>query len=114
MASAVAMMVGGAIVNALAFTGGNYNFILKLGKSDDAEKERKIHDKAVEQLEAAQAAWREKRMQILDFINEEMQTEHHAVQTFEDVNQAMKQYFYITGKQLDPFPPEPQLSDYYV
>ena len=113
MATAVAMMVGGAIVNALAFTGGNYLFS-KLGKSDDAEKERERHDRAVEQLEAAQAAWSKKRMQRLDFINEQMQNEHHAVQTFEDVDQAMKQYYYITGKQLDPLPPEPQLSDYYV
>ena len=72
MATAVAMMIGGAIVNALAFTGGTYLFP-KLGKSDDAEKERERHDKAVEQLEAAQAAWSKKRMQRLDFINEQMQ-----------------------------------------
>ena len=26
----------------------------------------------------------------------------------------MKQYYYITGKQLDPLPPEPKLSDYYA
>ena len=56
MASAVAMMIGGAVVNAFAFTGGNFLFT-KLGKTQDAEKERERHDKAVEQLEAAQAAW---------------------------------------------------------
>ena len=39
MASAVAMMIGGAVVNALAFTGGNFLFS-KLGKTQDAEKER--------------------------------------------------------------------------
>ena len=43
-----------------------------------------------------------------------MHKEHHAVQTFEDVDQAMKQYYYITGKQLDSLPPEPKLSDYYT
>ena len=26
----------------------------------------------------------------------------------------MKQYCYITGKQLDPLPPEPKLSDCYT
>ena len=113
MASAVAMMIGGAVVNALAFTGGNFLFS-KLGKTQDAEKERERHDRAVEQLEAAQAAWSQKRMQILDFINEQMQKEHHAEQTFDDVDQAMKQYYYITGKQLDSLPPEPKLSDYYA
>ena len=55
-----------------------------------------------------------KRMQRLDFINEQMQKEHHAEQTFDNVDQAMEQYYYITGKQLDPFPPEPKLSDFYA
>ena len=59
-------------------------------------------------LEAAQAAWSKKRMQRLDFVNEQIQKEHHAEQTFDNVNQAMKQYYYITGKQLDPLPPEPK------
>ena len=41
------------------------------------------------------------------------------MQTFDDVDQAMKQYFYITGKQLPsdlttPLPPEPKLSDFYA
>lgn len=113
MASAVAMMIGGAVVNALAFSGSNYLFS-KMGKNNDAEAERERHDKALEQLEAAQAAWSKKRTERLDFINEEMQKEHHAEQTFDDVGQAMKQYYYITGKSLDPLPPEPKLSDFYA
>ena len=113
MASAVAMMIGGAVVNALAFTGSNFLFS-KLAKNNDAGAERERHDKAVEQLEAAQAAWSQKRTQRLDFINEEIQKEHHAEQTFDNVDQAMKQYYCITGKQLDPLPPEPKLSDYYA
>ena len=113
MASAVAMMIGGAVVNSLAFTGSNYLFS-KLGKTQDAEKERKGHAKAAEQLEAAQAAWSQKRTQRLDFINEQIQKVHHAEQTFDDVDQAMKQYYYITGKRIDPLPPEPKLSDYYT
>ena len=85
MAIAVAMMIGGAVVNALAFTGSNYLFS-HLGKSGDTEAERKRHDKALEQLEEAQAAWSKKRTERLDFINEEMQKEHHAEQTFDDVD----------------------------
>ena len=53
-------------------------------------------------------------MQRLDFINEEMQKEHHAMQTFAIVDQAMKKYCYITGKQLDSLLLEPKLSDYYT
>jgi len=33
------MMIGGAVVNALAFTGGNYLFFM-LGRTGEAEKER--------------------------------------------------------------------------
>ena len=40
MASAVAMMIDGAVVNALAFTGGNFLFS-KLGKTQDAEKRKR-------------------------------------------------------------------------
>ena len=47
MASTVAMIIGGAVVNALAFTGGNY-LISKLDRSNDAEKEKEGHDNAVE------------------------------------------------------------------
>ena len=56
MAIAVAMIIGGAVVNALAFT-GSYYLLSHLGKSGDAEAERKRHDKALEQLEETQAAW---------------------------------------------------------
>ena len=111
MASAVAMMIGGAVTNALAFTGGNYLFS-HLGK--DSDEERKRHDKAMEQLEAAQAKWSKERTQRLDFINEQLQKEHHAVQKFDDVDQAMKQYYYITNKQLTPLSPKPTLSDFYT
>jgi len=110
--ASVALMIGGALVNALAFTGSNFLFS-KLGKNNDANIERKRHDIAVEQLEAAQTKWSQQRTQRLDFINDELQKEHHSVQTFNDVDQAMKQYFYLTGKKL-PVETEPQLSDFYT
>ena len=53
-------------------------------------------------------------MQRLDFINDQIKKEHHAVQTFDDLDQAMKQYYYITGKSLDSLPPELKLSDFYT
>ena len=110
MASAVAMMIGGALTNALAFSGSNYLFS-KMGSHSDEEIQR--HDKAVEQLESAQAAWNKKRIERLDFINEQLQKEHHAGQTFDNVDQAMKQYYYITGKHL-LLEAEPKLSDFYT
>ena len=109
MASAVVMMIGGAAVNALAFSGSNYLFS---HMGSNADEERKRHDKALEQLAAAQAKWNKERTQRLDFINERLRKEHHAVQTFDDVDQAMKLYYYATGKNLQ-LPPKPKLSNFY-
>ena len=105
------MMIGGAVVNALAFSGGNYLFS---HMGSNADEERKRHDKAMEQLEAAQVKWSKERTQRLDFINEQLQKEHHAEQEFSDVDTAMKQYYYITGKELPELEPEPTLSDFYT
>ena len=111
--ASIAMMLGGALVNALAFSGSNYLFS-KMGKNNDAEAERERHDKAVEKLQQAQAAWAKQRTERLDFINREIQKEHHAEQTYDNVDQAMKQYYYITEKKLEALPPEPKLSDFYT
>ena len=82
-----------------------------LGGSDE---ERKRHDLVIEQLQAAQAERSQRRTARLDFINEELQRQNHAVQTFRDVDAAMREYATVTGNQLDPLGPEPQLSDYYT
>ena len=107
----IAMMAGGAIVNALAFSGSNYLFS-KLDKGDTAE-EQKRHDKAMEQLQTAQAEWSQKRTERLDWINKKLR-EHQAVQDFHDADAAWREYTRITGETFDPLGPEPQLSDFYT
>ena len=47
------MLVGGVMVNTLAFSESNYLFSML--RSSDLNEERKRHDQAVEQLQAAQA-----------------------------------------------------------
>lgn len=111
MASAVAMMVGGAITNALAFSGSNYLFS---HMGSHADEERKRHDKAMEKLEAATTAWNQKRIMRLDFISEQMKKENKAMNEFDDVDQAMKQYYYVTGEKLPALPDKPELSDFYT
>ena len=58
------MLVGDAMVNALVFLGSNYLFSML--RSSDLNKERKRHDQAIEQLQAAQAKWSRKRTERLD------------------------------------------------
>ena len=57
----VAMLIGGALANALAFTGSSYLFH-RLSKGS-IDKERKKHDTAIEKLQAAQIEWAHKHQQ---------------------------------------------------
>ena len=95
------MLVGGALVNALAFSGSNWLFSML--RSSGLDEERKRHDKAVEQLQAAQAKWSRKRTERLDWISEDLRREGHAVQTFRDVDDAMREYSRVTRKKLTPW-----------
>ena len=106
------MLVGGALVNALAFTGSNFLFS-RIG-SRAVDEERKRHDRAVEQLQTSQAEWSRKRIARLDFVNEDLRRQGHAVHTFQDVDQAIREYSMVTGKQLDSLGGKPRLSDFYT
>jgi hypothetical protein len=64
----LAVIIAGAIANAIAFTGGQAIYAVARGGSDP-EKERIRHDKAVEDLSKATVDWEEKRQKTLDFIN---------------------------------------------
>ena len=109
--ASVAMLVGGALVNAVAFSGSNYLFSML--RSPDIDKERKRHDKAIEQLQTAQAEWSQRRIKRLDWINNELRQKNHAVQNFQDVDAAAMEYSRVTGKKLDPLGPKPLLSAFY-
>lgn len=110
--ASIAMMVGGALVNALAFSGSNFLFS-SLNK-DRIDVERKRHDKAIEEMQKAQIEWSEKRQKRIDYINNEIIKENKAEKRFGDLNTAMQQYFVITGKRLPELPPKPVLSDFYT
>ena len=106
------MLVGGALVNAFAFSGSNYLFSML--KSHGIEEERVRHDKAIEQLQAAQAEWARKRTKRLDWINEDLRRQGHALHTFQDVDDAIHEYALVTGKTLPPLSRRPELSDFYT
>ena len=65
--ASVAMLIGGALANALAFTGSSYLFH-RLSK-DSIDKERKRHDAAIENSRIVQIEWAHKRQQRIDFIH---------------------------------------------
>ena len=79
-----------------------------------ADEERKRHDQAVEQLQAAQVKWSRKRSERLDWINENLRRQGHAVHTFCDVDKAIRQYNLVSGSALEQMEPKPKLSDFYL
>ena len=101
------MMIGGAVVNALAFTGSNYLF-----STFASSEERKRHNLAMEKLQHDRDTWNQARLQRIDYINDQLKKQGHAERTFQDVNDAMRKYYDLTGILMDPLPPEPQLIDY--
>ena len=106
------MLLGGAAVNALAFSGSNYLFSML--RSSGIDEERKRHDQAVEQLQAAHEQWSKQRTKRLDWINEELRRQGHAVQTFHNVDMAIREYARVTGHNLDSLGSEPQITDFYT
>ena len=57
--ASIAMMIGGAVVNALAFSGSNYLFS-KL-RSNHSNEELKRHNAAMEELTKARDDWNKKK-----------------------------------------------------
>jgi len=107
----IALLVGGAIVNALAFSGSNYLFSTLRGHETD--KEQKRHDLATEQTQEAQAAWNRRQTERLNWVNEQLRRKSVAEQNFRDIDAAFDEYARVTGKTLPP-DPYPQLSDFYT
>ena len=78
--ASVAMLIGGALANALAFTGSSYLFHRLSKESIDAKRKR--HDAAIEALQAAQLEWTHKRQQQINFINNQLRLERKAETKF--------------------------------
>ena len=110
--ASIGFLIGGALVNTLAFTGSNYLF--NSISKESIDKERKRHDRAIEDLQRAQIEWAKKRQEQLDYINNEITKECKVEKRFADLNSAMQQYFIVTGRQLEPLPPKPVLSDFHI
>ena len=71
--ASIAMLIVGALANALAFTGSSYLFH-RLSK-DSINAKRKRHDAAIEALQKAQIEWAHKCQERVDFINKQLRLE---------------------------------------
>ena len=72
--ASIGITILGAVLNAAAFTGGNY-LAKKFGGGEKAAlEEKKRHDKALEDYQAAYAKYTRDRTQLLDWIATNAQT----------------------------------------
>ena len=102
--------IGGAVVNALAFSGTNFVFSRLM---DHGEEESKRHNLALEKFQRARYKWNEDRMKRLDFINKSLREAQAARAYINNADGAMLEYYRVFAKKRKPLPPEPQLSDFY-
>ena len=110
--ASVVMLIGGALANALAFTGSSYLFHRL--SADDIDAERKRQNSVIEALQAAQIKWVHKRQQRIDFINNQLRLQRKAQTKFTELNDAMREYHEVFGHELPPLPREPVLSNFYT
>ena len=102
------MLIGGALVNALAFTGSSYLFHRL--SADNIDTERKRHNAAIEALQKAQIEWTHKRQQRINFIDNQLRLEQKAETKFTELSDAMREF----SHELPPLPREPVLSNFYT
>ena len=110
--ASIALMVGGAILNAAAFTGGNYLAKYLSGDNGQAAMDENIrHDKALEKYQAAYAKYQKDRTELLDWIAENDRAKDKARHDFQDTGQALA-FYNQTYRAKVGLPKEPQFSDF--
>ena len=98
----IAMLVGGAILNATTFVGGSYLAKYLSGDKTDAEKIR--HDKAMEKYQKDYEEYQEKRQKLMDWKMKKKDEKYHASKNISTTNEQFALY-----EQMH----EPKFSDYY-
>ena len=110
--ASIAIVIGGAVLNATSFIGGNY--LARYLSGDDkaqAEKERERHDHAFEKYNEAIERFREGQEKLQDFIAENDRLKHQTSQNLVNVDNALKLYNQTHNEKI--VLKEPQMSNYY-
>lgn len=105
--ASIAMMVGGAIVNAVAFTGGNYLF--SMADKNGAQEEAKRHNAAIEKYTKEQSEYNIRRAKNQDWLSTEIARKQEATNEIYSVNSAFDTYKKLFGKL--PELPHPNLQE---
>ena len=108
--ASIALMIGGAIINATTFVGGSY-LAKYLSGSSDSDEEKKRHDLAVEKYKKEYEEYEENRAKLNDWIMTNDRIKDEAKENFKNTDYALKLYNKIHQDDLSLR--EPQFSDFY-
>ena len=112
--ASIAFMIGGAVLNAAAFTGGNYLARYIAGDNGKAALEEKTrHDKALEAYNTATEKYTQERMQLLDWIETNREIKAQADQNFTNTDYAFRLYNQAHPDYKLSMPTKPKFSDMY-
>ena len=92
----ILFIVGGAMVNALAFSDTNFIFSRL---TDHGAEERKRHDLALEKLQRAKYDGNRDRMKRLDFMNKRLCEKNELRTSINNVDEAMLEYYRVFAKK---------------
>ena len=108
--ASIAIMLGGAVLNASTFIGGSYLAKYLSGSKTDLERQR--HDKALERYQKDYVKYQENRQKLLDWQELNRHEDVIASQSLENTDEALKLYNKLhpdENLQIN----EPVFSDYY-
>ena len=106
----IALMIGGAIINATTSVGGSY-LAKYLSGSSDSDEEKRRHDLAVEKYQKEYEEYEENRAKLNDWIMTNDRIKDEAKENFKNTDYALKLYNKIHQDDLSLR--EPQFSDFY-
>ena len=107
-------MIGGAILNAAAFTGSNYLAKYIAGDGGQAAAAERIrHDKALEAYQNGMEKYTQERTQLLDWIETNREIKAQADQNFTNTDYAFKLYNQAHPDYKLTQPTAPKFSDMY-
>ena len=108
--ASIALMIGGAIINATTFVGGSY-LAKYLSGSSDSDEEKRRHDLAVQKYQKEYEEYEENRAKLNDWIMTNDRIKDEAKENFKNTDYALKLYNKIHQDDLSLR--EPQFSDFY-
>ena len=104
----LAIMIGGAVLNAATFISGNYLAKALSGDSGQAA----LDDKALKKYQKDYAQYQKDRTELLDWIAEQDREKDKAIHDFQDTDRALALYNQ-THRAKVTLSKEPEFSDYY-